>query len=1428
MKNIILMILVLSGAMSCGQAPGSWTVDPNDFTYDMAITARLEVNGRVSASSNDVVAAFIDGVVVGVGSPDVNVPSTGEVVIFLTVYSNSASGKTVTFQIYDDQNNEVLNAVNSLAFENNAQTGSNTVPYVISDNYAPTAISLSASSISENLTAGSVVGVLSTTDANHSTGFTYQLVTGEGDTGNSFFTITGNELKTAEILNFEVKNEYSVRVQTIDPKGATFERAFVITVLDVNDGPTDIILSASTLAENNETFAQVGLLTTTDEDAGDSFVYTLTGSADDSNFEIRDGNRLVLGVVANFEIKASYSLTITVTDQAGAGLTYQESFVVNISDVNEAPTDITLSNNELDENSPTGTILGTLTTTDQDLSAGDTHIYTFINGTDSNGDFLLDGNTLKAIVVPDFEEKSTYFLTLVVKDAANNTFTKQFQINILDVNEAPNDIYLSKNTLAEDAAIGTFIGRLSVNDVDDVDTYEYAFVSGDGDTGNALFQITDDEITSNGNFDFEVKSEYEVRIQATDAGSNTFQKVFTIVLLDANDPPTNLKLSKSDFYENNTIGQEVAVISVTDQDATDEYVYSLIGTDHDDYFEINDNKLYVQQVIDYETNTTLTVTIQVTDDGGAGFSYQKQFVLTINNRNEAPTEIFVTNLSIPEDMAVGQKVADLSAEDSDNVFGEVHTFSFSSGEDTDGPFFIDGSSIKLAQKVDFESVSSYFISLMVTDKAANTFVQQFQVTIEDVNEPPNDVYLSKNTLKEDATPGTFIGRLSVNDVDNPDVFTYAFVSGDGDTNNDLFLLEDDVFLSNGTFDYEVKSEYEVRVQATDNGSNTFQKAFKINLTDANDPPTNLKLSKSDFYENNTIGQEVAVISVTDQDATDEYVFSLVGSDHDDFFEINDNKLYAQQVVDYETNTTLTITIEVTDAGGEGFSFDKEFTLTINNRNEAPTAIMVSNLIVPEHTGVGQKIADLSAEDTDNAFGELHTFSFSNGNDTSGPFFIDGNTITMAEKVNYEVKSSYFIALKVSDKEANTFVQQFTITISDENDVPTAVALSGNTFDENLPVGTEVGEFTTTDEDAGETFTYALKAGAGGGSNALFSIEDNVLKTAQVFDFEQTGSLSVRVAATDGDGAVIEKAFALTVHDTNDAPTGILLSNDVVDENQPSGTLIGVLSTDDTDASDSFSYTITGADAEQLKKFFKISGDQLQTKVPLDAEGQGQFALEITVTDKGQSTFSENFVVLVESVNEAPVLADTTLYITENSESESSLGFLNVTDVDGDDFTFEIIRSDPFFDESKGAFRIDVSGQVLVNNKDSLDYEELKEVIYRVRVTDSGSPQLTVEALLRIEIQDAVESDLLPVNEVITPNSDGYNDYFFIQNISLYEGYTLVIYKGSGVEVYRSTPYANEWNGVSQNGKDLDPGVYYYKFYSSLGNLYRGTVTIIRN
>ncbi|RED92320.1 cadherin domain-containing protein [Marinoscillum furvescens] len=1428
MKNVLMIAALLLGFYSQGQAPASWTVDPNDFSHDMTVVARLEMNGRISTSSNDKVAAFIDGTVVGVGSPDVNVPSTGDVVVFLTVHSNSASGKTVTFQLYDDQNNEVLDAVNSLAFQANASTGENTDPYDISDNYAPTAVTLSASAVAENQVVGTVVGTLGSEDQNHTTGFTYALVTGTGDSGNSYFSVDGDEFKTAEVLNFEEFEELSVRLKTTDPKGATAETVFTITISNENDTPTDLTLSASTINENNELFDQVATIATTDEDAGDTFSYQLIGSDDDGDFEIRDNNRLVLGVAADFEVKSSYTLTLRVTDKGGAGATYDETFTINIGDVNETATDITLSNNEVDENSVEGTVIGSFTVTDED--AGDTHSFAFQNGTDSDGNFLLDGAALKIIVDSDFETKDVYFITIVTTDKGGLTYTKQFEIHIQDVNETPSDIALNANEVEENSASGTFIGRFSTTDVDAGDTFTYALVSGDGSSGNASFEIVGDELRTLADLDFETKKLYLLRVQVTDAGSNTRVENFTVSVTDGNDKPTDLNLSNFDFYENNEIGDEIAVISVTDQDATDTYVYSLVGVDDDSKFEIIDEKLIVSEVIDYETDQDLTITIRVTDDGGDGFTYDETFTLDINNRNEAPYEINVTNLVVAEDAALGTVIGTISAEDTDNAYGgESHTFTFNSGADVSGPFFIDGDELTISSKLDFETTSSYFITIQAKDVAGNTYAQQFEVTVTDVNEPPNDLYLSKNLLAEDAASGTFIGRLSVNDVDNPDTWTYAFVVGDGDADNGSFTIVNDELKSSGTYDYEVRNTYEVRIEATDQGSNTFVKTFIINITDSNDPPTDMELSKLDFHENNEVGQEVAEISVIDQDATDEYKFTLVGSDNDDFFEIIGNKLFVQKEVDYETNKELTLTIKVTDAAGEGFSYEEPFTFKINNVNEAPTQIFVTNLIVPEHQEIGTVIGEMTAEDSDSTFGELHTYAFATGEDVSGPFFIDGPNLELAEEVNFETKQKYFIVVTVTDKAQNTYTQQFDVLIENENDVPTALTIDNLEVDENMDAGTLVGTFETTDEDKGETFTYTLVEGVGAGGNASFTIENNELKTAEAFDFESTSSYKIRVRSTDSQGGSIEKNFVVTIVDANDAPTGLMLDNNDVDENLPEGTVIGVLSTDDTDAQDSFTYTLTGNDATVLNEYFKIVGDELQTATSLDAEAQSQYAIEVTVTDKGKTTFSESFVILINSVNETPVLLDTTFYVYENAEAGTSIGTLLGTDVDGDRLTYTFERNNPFFNEEIAAFNVVAgTGEVVVKTTDSLDYEQITEIIYLVTVTDSGSPELSTQALLRIELMDEVEPDILPVNEVITPNDDGYNDYFRVQNIQLYENYTLVIYSGSGIEVYRKGPYNNDWAGQGKNGDDLDPGVYYYKFAGPDGPVYRGTVTIIRD
>lgn len=73
----------------------------------------------------------------------------------------------------------------------------------------------------------------------------------------------------------------------------------------------------------------------------------------------------------------------------------------------------------------------------------------------------------------------------------------------------------------------------------------------------------------------------------------------------------------------------------------------------------------------------------------------------------------------------------------------------------------------------------------------------------------------------------------------------------------------------------------------------------------------------------------------------------------------------------------------------------------------------------------------------------------------------------------------------------------------------------------------------------------------------------------------------------------------------------------------------------------------------------------------------------------------------------------------------------------------------------------------------------------------------------------------PIPNVITPNNDGSNDFFWIPEIDYFTKNELVIYNRWGNVVYSAKPYKNEWVGKSSNGKDLPDGIYYYVL--DLGN-----------
>jgi hypothetical protein len=155
------------------------------------------------------------------------------------------------------------------------------VPTIVPANHAPTNISLSGSSVSENLPAGTTIGTFSATDLDTADPEDYTLVPGAGSADNASFTISGSSLKTAASFDYETKASYAIRVRVSDEHGGTFEKAFTIAVTKVNQTPVatvDVpptVKAGGSLAytENDPATAIDPALTVTDPDSA-----TLTGA----------------------------------------------------------------------------------------------------------------------------------------------------------------------------------------------------------------------------------------------------------------------------------------------------------------------------------------------------------------------------------------------------------------------------------------------------------------------------------------------------------------------------------------------------------------------------------------------------------------------------------------------------------------------------------------------------------------------------------------------------------------------------------------------------------------------------------------------------------------------------------------------------------------------------------------------------------------------------------------------------------------------------------------------------------------------------------------------------------------------------------------------------------------------------------------------
>jgi autotransporter-associated beta strand protein len=296
----------------------------------------------------------------------------------------------------------------------------------VANDQPPTEIALLPASVPENSPNGNLVGTLSTTDPNVGDTFTYSLL----DNAGGRFTISGNQVLVANglLLDYEAASTETIRLRSTDHAGLWVERTLTISVTNVNEAPTDLLLSPATVPENSSANMLVGYLATNDPDAGDTFTYALVNSA--GSRIVLAGNQVLVAAGAGLDYETNPTFTIRVRTTDSGGLWLEKDLVIQLSNVNEPPT--------ANAGGPyTGGIgfavqLDASLSIDPDTAHGDTLAYAW----DLNNDGLYEFNATTAAATVPYSAiaslgEGTHALQVRVTDSGGLTNTATATLTIL-------------------------------------------------------------------------------------------------------------------------------------------------------------------------------------------------------------------------------------------------------------------------------------------------------------------------------------------------------------------------------------------------------------------------------------------------------------------------------------------------------------------------------------------------------------------------------------------------------------------------------------------------------------------------------------------------------------------------------------------------------------------------------------------------------------------------------------------------------------------------------------------------------------------------------------------------------------------------------------------------------------------------------------
>ena len=183
-----------------------------------------------------------------------------------------------------------------------------------------------------------------------------------------------------------------------------------------------------------------------------------------------------------------------------------------------------------------------------------------------------------------------------------------------------------------------------------------------------------------------------------------------------------------------------------------------------------------------------------------------------------------------------------------------------------------------------------------------------------------------------------------------------------------------------------------------------------------------------------IPSETATYSITNDPSGN---FEIVG---------NEVRLKSGSNLDFETDTTHDITVQVTDVHGATYS--ETITVNVNDEDEFDVSAITDTdgtaNSVAENSTIGTSVGITAfASDED---GSNNGITYSLSDDAGGLFAIDPNTgeVTVAGTIDYETATSQTIEVTATSDDGSTSTQSFTINVTDEDEFDVSAITDTNT------------------------------------------------------------------------------------------------------------------------------------------------------------------------------------------------------------------------------------------------------------------------------------------------------------------------------------------------------------------------------------------------